>query len=136
MTGIRLRNVTKRFKTQLAVDDVSFDVADGEFLVILGASGSGKSTILRIIAGLEVQTSGHVFIGDMMVDDYEPRDRNIAMVFQSYALYPHLSVFDNIAFGLKVRHTERGEILRRVESTSKLLGIGDTLKRRPSELSG
>jgi multiple sugar transport system ATP-binding protein len=136
MTGIRLDHVTKRFKTQLAVDDVSFEVADGEFLVILGASGSGKSTILRIIAGLEVQTSGHVFIGDMQVDDYEPRDRNIAMVFQSYALYPHLSVFDNIAFGLKVRHVPRDEIQRRVHETAELLGIGDTLKRRPSELSG
>jgi ABC-type sugar transport system ATPase subunit len=136
VTGIRLEHVTKRFKTLAAVDDVSVDVADGEFLVILGASGSGKSTILRIIAGLEVQTSGHVFIGDMMVDDYEPRDRNIAMVFQSYALYPHLSVFDNIAFGLRVRHVERGEIERRVNETAGLLGIGETLKRRPAELSG
>jgi ABC-type sugar transport system ATPase subunit len=136
MTGIRLEHVSKRFKSQLAVDDVSVDVADGEFLVILGASGSGKSTILRIIAGLEVQTSGHVYIGDMEVDDYEPRDRNIAMVFQSYALYPHLSVFNNIAFGLKVRHTDRAEIQRRVQTTADLLGIGDTLKRRPSELSG
>jgi len=136
MTGIRLDHVTKRFKTQLAVDDVSFSVNDGEFLVILGASGSGKSTILRIIAGLEVQTAGHVFIGDMMVDDYEPRDRNIAMVFQSYALYPHLSVFQNIAFGLKVRHVEKTEIERRVTETARLLGIDDTLTRRPSQLSG
>jgi len=136
VTGIRLENVTKRFKTVVAVDDVSVEVADGEFLVILGASGSGKSTILRIIAGLEVQTSGHVFIGDMMVDDYEPRDRNIAMVFQSYALYPHLSVFDNIAFGLKVRHVERDEIDRRVNESARQLGISEVLKRRPSELSG
>jgi multiple sugar transport system ATP-binding protein len=136
MTGIRLENITKRFKTQVAVDDVTLKIPDGEFLVILGASGSGKSTILRIIAGLEVQTSGHVYIGDMLVDDYEPRDRNIAMVFQSYALYPHLSVYANIAFGLKVRHTEKSEIERRVNSTAALLGIGDTLERRPSELSG
>jgi len=136
VTGIRLDHVSKRFKTQLAVDDVSFQVADGEFLVILGASGSGKSTILRIIAGLEVQTSGHVFIGDMQVDDYEPRDRNIAMVFQSYALYPHLNIFNNIAFGLKVRHVDRAEILRRVNETATLLGIDDTLQRRPSQLSG
>jgi len=136
MTGIRLENVTKRFKTTVAVDDVSLQVPDGEFLVILGASGSGKSTILRIIAGLEVQTSGHVYIGDMMVDDYEPRDRNIAMVFQSYALYPHLTVFNNIGFGLKVRHTERAEIQRRVKATANLLGIGELLNRKPSELSG
>ncbi len=136
MTGIRLENVTKRFKTTVAVDDVSLQIPDGEFLVILGASGSGKSTILRLIAGLEVQTSGHVYIGDMLVDDYEPRDRNIAMVFQSYALYPHLTVYNNIAFGLKVRRVEKGEIDRRVKSTAQLLGIDDTLDRRPSELSG
>jgi multiple sugar transport system ATP-binding protein len=136
MTGIRLENVSKRFKTSVAVDDVSLQVPDGEFLVILGASGSGKSTILRLIAGLEVQTSGHVYIGDMLVDDYEPRDRNIAMVFQSYALYPHLTVANNIAFGLKVRHVPRDEIATRVKAVANLLGIGDTLTRRPSELSG
>jgi ABC-type sugar transport system ATPase subunit len=136
MTGIRLTNVTKRFKATPAVDDVTLTIPNGEFLVFLGASGSGKSTILRIIAGLEVQTSGHVYIGDMLVDDYEPRDRNIAMVFQSYALYPHLTVYNNIAFGLKVRHVDRAEIDRRVTSTAAQLGIGDYLQRRPSELSG
>ncbi|HTW77625.1 MAG TPA: ABC transporter ATP-binding protein [Thermoplasmata archaeon] len=148
MTGIRLENVTKRFKTTLAVDDVTFSIRDGEFVVILGASGSGKSTILRIIAGLEVQTSGHVYIGDMQVDDYEPRDRNIAMVFQSYALYPHLRVYDNIAFGLRVRRVPREddpdrfrrrtrqEIDDRVRHAADLLGIGDTLRKKPSELSG
>ncbi len=136
MTGIRLEHVTKRFKTQVAVDDVSAQIENGEFVVILGASGSGKTTILRMIAGLEVQTSGHIYIGDMLVDDYEPRDRNIAMVFQSYALYPHLSVRKNIGFGLKVRHVERGEIDRRVNEVAQLLGISETLDRRPSELSG
>jgi len=148
MTGIRLEHITKRFKKEVAVDDVSMQVADGEFLVILGASGSGKTTILRMIAGLEVQTSGHVYIGDMLVDDYEPRDRNIAMVFQSYALYPHLTVYQNIAFGLKLRrvpdpHDEtklrkmpKAEIDQKIHSVTTLLGIPETLQKRPAELSG
>lgn len=148
MTGIRLEHITKRFKTETAVDDVSVEIADGEFVVILGASGSGKSTLLRIIAGLEVQTDGHVYIGDMLVDDYEPRDRNIAMVFQSYALYPHLSAYDNIAFGLRVRRVPREddpeklrrrtreEIDQKVRAAAELLGITETLRRRPAELSG
>ena len=136
MTGIRLENVTKRFKTDTAVDDVSAQIQDGEFVVILGASGSGKSTILRIIAGLEVQTSGHVYIGDMLVDDYEPRDRNLAMVFQTYALYPHLTIYQNIGFALKVRHVPRPEIDRAVREVAARLGIAETLERRPAELSG
>ncbi|HTS32950.1 MAG TPA: ABC transporter ATP-binding protein [Thermoplasmata archaeon] len=136
MTGIRVEHLTKRFKEQVAVEDVTAEIRDGEFVVILGASGSGKTTILRMIAGLEVQTSGHVYIGDMLVDDYEPRDRNIAMVFQTYALYPHLSVRKNIGFGLKVRHVERAEIDRRVNAVAEQLGISETLDRRPAELSG
>lgn len=148
MTGILLEHVTKRFKTETAVDDVSLQIRDGEFVVILGASGSGKTTILRIIAGLEVQTSGHVYIGDMLVDDYEPRDRNIAMVFQSYALYPHLSAYDNIAFGLKVRRVprednpdryrrhSREEIDQKVLGAAQMLGIAEMLQKRPAELSG
>ncbi len=148
MTGVRLENVSKQFKDSTALEDVSFAVKDGEFVVILGASGSGKSTILRIIAGLEVQTRGHVYIGDMLVDEYEPRDRNIAMVFQSYALYPHLRVYDNIAFALRVRKVPREddpdryrrrtreEIDDRVRRAADLLGIGDTLTKKPAELSG
>jgi len=136
MTGIRLEHVTKRFKTETAVDDVSAQIEDGEFVVILGASGSGKSTILRIIAGLEVQTQGHVYIGDMLVDDYEPRDRNLAMVFQTYALYPHLSIYQNIAFSLKIRHVPREEIDRAVRQVAARLGISETLERRPAQLSG
>jgi multiple sugar transport system ATP-binding protein len=131
-----LEHVTKRFKTETAVDDVSAQIQDGEFVVILGASGSGKSTILRIIAGLEVQTSGHVYIGDMLVDDYEPRDRNLAMVFQTYALYPHLSIYQNIGFALKVRHVPKPEIDRAVRQVAARLGISETLRKRPAELSG
>ena len=136
MTGIRLEHVTKRFKTDTAVDDVSAQIQDGEFVVILGASGSGKSTILRIIAGLEVQTAGHVYIGDMLVDDYEPRDRNLAMVFQTYALYPHLSIYDNIGFALKVRHVPGAERDRAIREVAARLGISETLARRPAQLSG
>ncbi len=136
MTGIRLEHVTKRFKSDVAVDDVSLEVKDGEFMVILGPSGCGKTTSLRMIAGLEVQTSGHVYIGDMLVDDYEPRERNIAMVFQSYALYPHMRVAENIGFGLKVRHTPKAEIRERVWNVAVQLGIETTLNKRPSELSG
>ncbi len=148
MTGLRLEHVTKKFKEFTAVNDVSFEVKDGEFVVVLGASGSGKSTILRLIAGLEVQTSGHVYIGDMEVDDYEPRDRNIAMVFQSYALYPHLTAYNNIAFALRVRRVPRDddpdryrrrtreEIDERVRHAAELLGITDTLEKKPAALSG
>jgi len=136
MTGIRLEHVTKRFKEEVAVDDVSLEIADREFLVILGPSGCGKTTTLRMIAGLEVQTSGHIYIGDMLVDDYEPRDRNIGMVFQSYALYPHMRVADNIAFGLKMRRTPKEEIRRRVHEVAVQLDIVETLGRRPAELSG
>jgi multiple sugar transport system ATP-binding protein len=148
VTGIRLEHVTKRFKTGVAVDDVSAEIRDGELVVVLGASGSGKTTILRIIAGLEVQTSGHVYIGDSLVDDFEPRDRNLAMVFQSYALYPHLSIYENIAFGLRLRWVPREddpnrdrrltkkEIDEKVRSAAHELDITETLERRPAELSG
>ncbi len=142
MTGIRLEHVSKRFKDTVAVVDVSLQIGNGEFLVILGPSGCGKTTTLRMIAGLEVQTSGHIYIGDMLVDDYEPRDRNIAMVFQSYALYPHMRVEDNIGFGLTVRRDDRGkklpkpEVSRRVHEVAAQLGIEDLLTRRPAELSG
>lgn len=136
MAFVRLQNISKTFGEVIAVKDISLDIKDEEFLVLVGPSGSGKSTILRIIAGLEVQTEGHVYIGDTLVDDIEPKGRDVAMVFQNYALYPHMNVFDNMAFGLKLNKVPKEEIDRRVRSAAQILGISDLLKRRPRELSG
>jgi multiple sugar transport system ATP-binding protein len=120
----------------LAVDDLDLEIADGEFLVLVGPSGSGKTTVLRMAAGLERPTSGGVFIGEELVNDVPPTDRNIAMVFQSYALYPHMTVYANMAFGLKLHDVPKREIESRVLSTAKMLGLEDLLKRKPSQLSG
>lgn len=120
----------------VAVDNVSIDVEDGEFLVLLGPSGCGKTTTLRMIAGLEELTAGHIYIGNRMVDDYEPKDRNVAMVFQSYALYPHLTIYDNIAFGLKARHETKEDIDRKVKEVARMLDITHLLARKPAALSG
>ncbi len=137
MARVELKNVTKVFNHEVvAVDDVSFVVEDGEFVVILGPSGCGKTTILRLIAGLETVTKGEIYIGDKMVNNILPKDRNIAMVFQNYALYPHMSVFDNMAFGLKMRGFKKPEIKKRVEEAAQILGIEKLLKRKPRELSG
>ncbi len=136
MASVRLEHVTKTFGETTAVDDVSLNVDDGEFVVLLGPSGCGKTTTLRIVSGLEVQSEGHVYIGDRQVDDVEPKDRNVAMVFQSYALYPHLKIYDNIAFGLKARRMPRAEIIKRVNDTSRMLQIHQLLDRKPSALSG
>ena len=119
-----------------AVRDVNLSIADGEFLVFLGPSGCGKSTTLRMIAGLETVTSGDILIGGARMNDVDPADRNIAIVFQNYALYPHMSVRDNLAFGLKLRHVPRPEIDRRIADFSEMLGIGPLLARRPAQLSG
>ena len=119
-----------------AVGDVGLTIGDGEFLVLVGPSGCGKSTILRMIAGLELVTEGTIRIGGRVVNDVAPKDRDIAMVFQNYALYPHMSVFDNMAFGLKLRKMEKGEIRRRVEEAAEVLEIGDLLARKPKALSG
>ncbi len=119
-----------------AVGDVDLTIGDGEFLVLVGPSGCGKSTILRMIAGLEVVTEGSIQIGGRLVNDVPPKDRDIAMVFQNYALYPHMSVFDNMAFGLKLRKMEKGEIRRRVQEAAEVLEIGDLLARKPKALSG
>src|SRR5204862_207355 len=108
-------------------------VRDGEFLVLVGPSGCGKTTALRMLAGLEEQTSGNILIGERVVNDVAPKDRDIAMVFQNYALYPHMSVYDNIAFGLKLRHVPKQEIDRRVNEVGGMLGIGQLLKRKPKE---
>ncbi|MBD5656406.1 MAG: sn-glycerol-3-phosphate ABC transporter ATP-binding protein UgpC [Candidatus Eremiobacteraeota bacterium] len=136
MAQIKLENLTKRYGSLVVVDSVNLDIADDEFLVLVGPSGCGKTTTLRMVAGLEDISDGSVFIGDKRVNDVEPKDRDIAMVFQSYALYPHMSVFDNMAFGLKMRKVETSEITRRIEEASAMLGIGKLLKRKPRELSG
>jgi ABC-type sugar transport system ATPase subunit len=130
-------HVTKRFSEEVvALDDLSLGVADGEFLILVGPSGCGKTTALRIVAGLERASSGTVRIGDRLVNDVSPRDRDIAMVFQNYALYPHMTVRKNLAFGLKERKTPRPEIDRRVGEVSAILGLDELMSRRPAQLSG
>ncbi len=137
MAGLSLRNVCKTYAGGVeAVKDFNLDVEDGEFIIIVGPSGCGKSTTLRMIAGLDEITSGELYIGDTCVNDVEPKDRDIAMVFQNYALYPHMTVFDNMAFGLKRRHVPRGEVRLRVEEAAKTLGIDNLLDRKPKALSG
>ncbi|MCU0596124.1 MAG: sn-glycerol-3-phosphate ABC transporter ATP-binding protein UgpC [Desulfobacterota bacterium] len=120
----------------MAVNDLSIDIADKEFLVFVGPSGCGKTTSLRLLAGLEEISDGNIYIGDRLVNDVAPKDRDIAMVFQSYALYPHMSVYDNMAFGLKLRKTPRAEIDRRVKEAAGILGIQELLDRKPKQLSG
>jgi multiple sugar transport system ATP-binding protein len=128
--------VYKRFGETIAVNDMNIDVADQEFLVLVGPSGCGKTTALRLLAGLEEISDGKILIGDRTVNDVAPKDRDIAMVFQSYALYPHLSVYDNMAFGLKLRKLPKEEIKRRVNEAAEILGIQDLLERKPRQLSG
>ena len=136
MAKVTLKNVTKKFKDVIAVDDISIEIEDKEFAVLVGPSGCGKSTTLRAIAGLEEVTSGEIYIGDRLVNDIPPKDRDIAMVFQNYALYPHMDVYNNMAFGLKLRKYPKAEIEERVHSAAGILGIERLLKRRPKELSG
>jgi len=136
MARIELKNVQKSFGPTAVIHDISFDVHDGEFVVLVGPSGCGKSTILRLIAGLETPTAGEIMIGDRVVNDVAARDRDIAMVFQSYALYPHLTVFENMAFALRMRKTAAPEIERRVHEAAELLGLSDLLRRKPRQLSG
>ena len=118
MAGVTLKNLTKTFKTVMAVNNVSLEIEDKEFLVLVGPSGCGKTTCLRMVAGLEEATGGEILIGERLVNDVSPKDRDIAMVFQNYALYPHMSVFDNMAFGLKLRKFPKQEILRRVQEAA------------------
>src|SRR5438552_2726454 len=137
MASIELENVTKEFAGGVvAVDDVSLTIADGEFMVLVGPSGCGKSTLLRMIAGLEEHTEGTISIGDVDVTELEPSNRDTAMVFQNYALYPHMSVRENLGFGLSVRHTPKSEIVRRVRDVATLLGLENLLDRKPAHLSG
>src|SRR5579884_3459677 len=136
MARVQFDHVYKRFGKVEVVRDVSLDVKDKEFMVFVGPSGCGKSTCLRMIAGLEEPSEGEISIGDRVVNGVDPKDRDIAMVFQNYALYPHMSVFDNMAFGLKLRHFPKQEIKKRVEEAAGILGLEALLKRKPKELSG
>ena len=136
MAGLSIRNLSKSFEGVPVVRDVTFEVPDGQFCILLGPSGCGKSTILRLIAGLESQDGGEIFIGDREVSDLSPKERDIAMVFQSYALYPHMSVFDNMAFSLRMRKTSSSLIEAKVREAAALLGIEGLLTRRPRDLSG
>ncbi len=136
MASVTYDHVYKRFGETTAVNDMNIEVADQEFLVLVGPSGCGKTTALRLLAGLEEISEGKILIGDRTVNDVAPKDRDIAMVFQSYALYPHLSVYDNMAFGLKLRKFPKEEIKRRVNEAADILGIEDLLDRKPRQLSG
>jgi multiple sugar transport system ATP-binding protein len=136
MASITYEHVWKRFGDVVAVQDLDIFIEDQEFLVFVGPSGCGKSTSLRMLAGLEEISEGTISIGDRVVNDVPPKDRNIAMVFQSYALYPHMSVYDNMAFGLKLRKTPKAEIDRRVKEAGGILGIENLLDRKPKQLSG
>jgi len=136
MASVTYEHVYKRFGDVVAVNDFDIKIDDKEFLVLVGPSGCGKTTALRCLAGLEEVTSGRIFIADQLVNDVAPKDRDIAMVFQSYALYPHMSVYDNMAFGLKLRKTPKDEIKRRVNEAAKILDIGNLLDRKPRQLSG
>ncbi|MCC7272499.1 MAG: sn-glycerol-3-phosphate ABC transporter ATP-binding protein UgpC, partial [Alphaproteobacteria bacterium] len=136
MAHVTVRQVNKRYDEVHAVKDVNLEIRDKEFLVLVGPSGCGKTTTLRMIAGLESITSGDVLIGDTVVNELPPMDRDIAMVFQNYALYPHMSVYDNMAFGLKMRKFQRDEIDRRVKDAADILGIDQLLARKPRQLSG
>jgi len=136
MASVTYKNVTKKFGDVVAVDKLDIFIEDKEFLVLVGPSGCGKTTALRLLAGLEDITEGAIQIGDKVVNDIAPKDRDIAMVFQSYALYPHMSVYDNMAFGLKLRKMPKEEIDRRVNDAAEILGIRELLKRKPRQLSG
>jgi|SRR4051812_17082013 multiple sugar transport system ATP-binding protein len=136
MAPITFEHVTKRFDETTAVSDLSIEVADGEFLVLVGPSGCGKTTALRMLAGLEDITSGRILIGDRVVNNVAPGARDVAMVFQSYALYPHMTVFDNLAFSLRNQKVRRAEIDERVRQTADVLELGELLKRKPRQLSG
>jgi multiple sugar transport system ATP-binding protein len=136
MASVTYDHVYKRFGDVVAVNDLNIHIEDKEFLVFVGPSGCGKTTSLRLLAGLEEISDGNIMIGDRIVNDVPPKDRDIAMVFQSYALYPHMSVYDNMAFGLKLRKTPKTEIDRRVKEAADILDIGHLLDRKPKQLSG
>src|SRR5713101_3739420 len=136
MAQVVLKDLNKKYDEVHAVKDVNLTIRDKEFMVFVGPSGCGKTTTLRMVAGLEEITAGEISIGDRVVNDLPPKDRDIAMVFQNYALYPHMSVYDNMAFGLKMRKFPKPEIAKRVQEAAEILGIQELLKRKPRQLSG
>ena len=137
MANVTLKNIKKVYdKNVVAVQEFNLDIADKEFIVLVGPSGCGKSTTLRMIAGLEEITEGELYIGDKIVNDVAPKDRDIAMVFQNYALYPHMTVYENMAFGLKLRKVPKAEIDAKVKEAAETLGITELLQRKPKALSG
>ena len=136
MATVRVENAAKNYGQTKVLSNINIDVQEGEFIVIVGPSGCGKSSLLRMIAGLEAVTSGDIYINDQRVNEVEPKDRNIAMVFQNYALYPHMSVFKNMAYSLKLKGMSKDDITKRVNETASLLQLENLLHRRPSELSG
>jgi multiple sugar transport system ATP-binding protein len=136
MSNIRLENINRRFNNVTAIEDITFDIPDGEFWVLVGPSGCGKSTILRTIAGLETATSGNLYIGDKLMNNVPARQRDVAMVFQNYALYPHMTVRENIGFGLQMRKVDAKTIRDRTETVAKSLSLENLLERKPKQLSG
>src|SRR5438874_12050796 len=136
MAQVVIRSLNKKFDEVHAVKDVNLDIRDKEFMVFVGPSGCGKTTTLRMVAGLESITSGRILIDDKVINELAPMDRDIAMVFQNYALYPHMSVYDNMAFGLKMRKFDRADIAKRVQEAAEILGIQELLRRKPRQLSG
>src|SRR6266576_2969812 len=136
VADVKFEGVHKLFGSETAVEDLSLAVEAGEFMVLVGPSGCGKTTTLRMLAGLERPTYGRILIGDRLVNNVAPRFRDIAMVFQSYALYPHMNVYDNLAFGMRARGAANDHVGRRVRETAEVLGLSQLMKRRPSELSG
>ncbi len=136
MVNVALKNVSKRYGNVAAIEGVSLDIKDKEFITILGPSGGGKTTVLRLIAGLETPSEGEIYFGDKKVNDISPRDRNVALVFQNYALFPHMTVYENIAFPLAIRNTPPEEVKKRVQEVAELLEITRLLDRKPKQLSG
>src|SRR5881275_228780 len=136
MARVQLRSLNKKFDGTHAVKDVNLEIHDREFVVLVEPSGCGKTTTLRMVAGLEEISSGEIRIDEQRINELAPMDRDIAMVFQNYALYPHMSVYDNMAFGLRMRKFEKPEIDQRVRDAADILGIGELLKRKPRQLSG
>jgi len=136
MARVLLRDVRKSYTEMQVIHGVSMDIADGEFVVIVGPSGCGKSTLLRMVAGLETISSGEIAIGERVVNELEPKDRDIAMVFQNYALYPHMSVYGNMAYGLRIRNLSKSDIDARVRRAAAILELGALLERKPRALSG